>query len=107
MSWLVDDEKIVGHVSEAAKKNCYALLWSYGEICCDCGCCSDDALKRARARLAYHEYELERNVNFSGWFEDDPELMAIQKRNVEANIKYDSERVEFYRNEVARLEGTK
>lgn len=95
---------MIGHIAEAVSDKCYALSWSYGEICCHCGCCSDDPLTRAKARLAYHEEELENNKNFSGWFEDDPEIMALQKRNVELCIKYEEAKVKEYREEVRRLE---
>ena len=51
---------MIGHICEAAKENCYATLWSYGEICCHCGCCADDPEIRIPARKEYIHYELER-----------------------------------------------
>lgn len=91
-------------VDVAANKHCYALNWSYGVICVGCGCCSTNALKRAKARLAYHKKELEDNNAFSGWFEDDAELMTLQKRNVAVNIEYHSKKIRQYTKEIERLE---
>ena len=94
------------HISVAAKKDCYALAWSYGEICCGCGCCSEDPLTRAKARLQYHMDELAEKVNFTNWFYDDPEWLAIQKRNVALDIEYHKEKVAEYEAEVKRLSET-
>jgi len=94
-------------VDESAKENCYALQWSFGEICCHCGCCSDDPIERAKARIRYHEEELEQEEKFDRWFFDDPELLNIQKDNVASNIRYHREKIDEYRKELERLEAKK
>lgn len=89
----------------AAKENCYALLWSYGEICVGCGCCSKDPITRLSARIKYCESELEDNKNFSGWYEDDVELKALQERNVAKNIKYFEAELKRLKKELAEAQG--
>jgi len=48
------------HLSINARPDCYAILWSYGEICCHSNCCGQfgKGLKMWKARLKYHEYRL-------------------------------------------------
>ena len=91
-------------VDESAKKNCYALSWSFGEICCHCGCCSDDPVERVKARIHYHEEELKQDENFDQWFFDDPELLKMQKDNVVSNIKYHRGKIAEYKEELKHLE---
>lgn len=93
---------MVGHVAEAIGDNCYALSWSYGEICCHCGCCSNDPLERAKARLAYHLDELEeRKARLS----NAQDLLDFQKHNIEESINYHTAKAWQYRAEVERLDG--
>ena len=48
------------HISIQARPDCYAILWSYGEICCHSNCCGQfgKGLKMWEARLKYHEYRV-------------------------------------------------
>ena len=84
-----------GYLDCGVKKNCYNPFESYGEICVGCGCCSEDELTAAKARLALHRRLLEELENFNNWF-DDPEMRDIQKRNVEASIKWSKEQIAHY-----------
>lgn len=79
-----------------AKKDCYALAWSYGEICVGCGCCSEDELTRTKARLEYHRECLKSNEEFDNWFDDDPALLTMQKNNIAHNIEYEKKKIEIY-----------
>ena len=69
-------------------KNCYALAWSYGQICCGTNCCGryGKGLKMWKARLEYHESCLNEELNFNNWQEGYEEL---QRKNVKENIKYE------------------
>ena len=81
---------------EAAKKNCYALNWSFGEMCVGCGCCSEDSAERARARLEYHKECLEEEKRFANWYCDVPEILKVQKMEHEARLEYEKEKIKFY-----------
>lgn len=87
-----------------AKQDCYAIGWSHREICVGCGCCSNDELKRAIARLNYHRKCLSDDENFDGWFYEDERILAIQKRNVAADIEYDRMKIAEYEKLVRELE---
>ena len=91
------------HICRGVKKNCWNPYDSYGEICVGCGCCSDDPLERAKARLAVSEEHLQRDIEFDQW-SDDPEWRAIQEKNRKANIKYNRRRVYYYRKRMKDLE---
>ena len=78
----------------SAKKNCYAVIWSYGEICVGSNCCgqSGKGLKMWQARLAYHKSCLEDNLHFDrfeqGWEE-------IQRKNIKENIRYERAKIKL------------
>lgn len=90
-------------IDRGAKKDCYAIMWSYGEICVGCGCCAEDPVTRLTARIAYHEYCLKEDKNFNGWY-DDPGIRAIQEKNVKANIEYNHRMIQTYKDELKKLE---
>ena len=87
---------ISGFIDSAAGKNCYATLWSYGEICVHCGCCSKDTEERRKARLIYWQRWLDDCLHFDQWANGHPNLIEIQKKNVKANIKWAKRRVKYY-----------
>lgn len=101
------DERLVGYVDEQAKKECYATAWSFGEICVGCGCCSDDPMTRVQARIAYHKELLYNDRHFDGWWEDDPKILALQKRNVAENIKWGEAKLKELRKELRMLKKEK
>ena len=80
------------------QKNCYATLWSYGEICVGCGCCSKDVEVRRKARLEYWKWWLEEQLNFNYW-SDNPDVRAIQEANRKQNIIEAKRRVRYYSQE--------
>ena len=89
------------HICYAVKEKCWNLYDSYGEICVGCGCCSDDPLIRAKARLCVSERRLQEQLDFDDWHEP---WREVQERNVKANIKYFRSRVRYYRRRVRELE---
>lgn len=95
------DENFV-HISISAGKQCYATLWSYGEICVGSNCCGRMDLDRGKiiaARIHYHKEMLAYWQIFDQW-SDDTKLKGIQERNVKANIRYNKAAI-------ARLESGK
>lgn len=86
-----------GFIDFAASKKCYAITWSYGEICVGCNCCGrqEGKLKIWEARLDYHKTELDRELNFNGWAEDYPEIIKAQKSNNKANISYHRAKIRY------------
>ena len=103
MPYLTSDGIVVGHFSMAAKKKCYNTVESYGEICVGCRCCATDKRIRYEARLALHERELVRLRNFDQWFFDDPDLFALQRKNVAASINYNEKKRDMYNRKLERL----
>lgn len=91
------------HIDKPAKKNCYATLWSYGEICVHCGCCAKDTKTRRLARLEHWTWWLEEQEHFDRWM-DDPETRQIQEGNIKANIKEAKKRVRYYKTLVVMTE---
>lgn len=84
-------------IDVALNENCYNPVESHGEICVGCGCCSDDPQKRAKARYELHERLLKDRQNFSLWCEDNPELFALQKKNIAEDIRYHTEKMSEYK----------
>lgn len=87
-----------------AREDCYNPFESYGMHCVGCGCCSENPLARAKARLALHERLLVENNHFDLW-DDDPKLKALQKKNLETNIAWNTERIAAYKAIISKLEG--
>lgn len=86
-----------------AAKNCYALTWSYGEICVNSNCCGRRGKGFAmwQARLKYHTECLEENENFDRWI---PGLEEIQRKNVAENIKYERAKIKACRRMITKIE---
>lgn len=62
-------------------------IYSYGEICVHCGCCSrnPDYKDRLKCQLKYYNECLEEELNFDNWIEG---LEETQKKNIRINILY-------------------
>lgn len=90
--------EIVERVAVKAGEKCYALLWSMGEICVQCGCCSKDPITRTLARIDYHTECLNDREHFDNW-SDDPEVRALQERNISADIEYHTNKIKTLRAE--------
>ena len=80
------------HICFGVKKDCYNPFESYGEICVGCGCCQKDKRKRLKARIELHKRLLQENLEFDGWF-DDPDIKALQKRNIDSNIAWNKKKI--------------
>lgn len=94
-----------GHISFSIQDNCYNIWETYGGICVWCGCCTKDRIKRTKSRLKLFERMLDESLNFNQW-DDDPELRAIQGKNVASDIKWARRRVAYYRKRLAELQRT-
>lgn len=94
-----------GFIDFSASNKCYAVMWSYGEICVGCNCCGrqEKGLKMWEARLNYHNEELERNLNFNQWAEGYPELIETQKANIKINIAYQKTKIRYCKKAIKRL----
>ena len=92
-------------VDIGVSKKCYAVMWSYGEICVGCNCCGrvEKGLKMWEARLSYHQEELERNLNFNQWAEGYPELIKTQKANTKINIAYEKAKIKYCKKVINRI----
>ena len=94
---------MIGHVSIAVSNRCYNLYESYGEICVGCGCCSSNKRKRLEARIELHKRLLKHDQEFDGWA-NDPDVRAVQERNVELNIAENMKMIAQYEAELRELE---
>lgn len=76
------------HIDYAVSEDCINI-YSFGEICVGCGCCSRNANYRdmIRRRIKYYKEMLAEQYSFSDWCENE-KLRALQERNVKANIIY-------------------
>ena len=92
------------HVCYSVMKNCWNGIDSFGEICVGCGCCSDDPLKRAKARLEVSKVHLEECENFNMW-DDDPEWRKEQEKNIRSSKRYFKRRIRYYTKRLKELEG--
>lgn len=57
-------------MSFATIEKCYAVMWSYGEICVHCNCCGrydNDEISVLEARLKYHKELLQQHLNFDSF----------------------------------------
>lgn len=88
-----------GHISVQASNRCYNLYESYGEICVGCGCCSTNKHKRLTSRIELHKRLIEHDKNFNYWA-DDPDLRAIQEKNIAENIAFSEKAIAMYEAEL-------
>lgn len=83
-------------MSYRSKPNCYALQWSYDQICVHCGCCKRGAYKE---RIKYH-LEMLRQARWFSNFSEDKEIAALQKKNIKANIEYEKRIIKELREKI-------
>lgn len=74
-------------IDVAAKKDCYALAWSLGEVCVECGCCSDDPAIRIPARIKYCEDRIQDLKDFDDFVQNE-EHKALQMTNIGNSIAH-------------------
>ena len=89
----------MANIDFAVGENCYNLYQSYGEICVGCGCCSNNKKKRLKARIELHEQLLRDAEHFELW-SDDPEIKALQDKNIATDIAFHKGRIEQYKEEL-------
>lgn len=63
--------------------------------CIRCGCCAKDKKARYKNRVRVLKRLLQEQYNFIDW-NDDPELKAIQERNIKSNIRYFKKKLRYY-----------
>lgn len=56
--------------------------------CIGCNCCATDKKLRYESRLRVMRELLQEQYEFDAWAYGYPEIMALQKRNINANIRY-------------------
>lgn len=93
-----------GNIDFQPMKDCWNMYDSYGEICVQCGCCSEDPKTRYQARLEVSKDHLEQERSFIDW-SDDPELRAMQEQNVQSSTEYWQKNIEEYEQKLKELEG--
>lgn len=87
-------KQMTGHICYGVSDDCINI-YSYGEICVRCGCCSAEELdekKRIANQIEYYSERLEEEKNFSNW-DDDEEWKKIQEKNVKENIEYFEQKI--------------
>lgn len=72
--------------------NLYETIYS----CIGCGCCAKDKKARYKNRVRVLKRVLKEQYNFNNW-DDDPELKAIQERNIKSNIRYLKKKLRYYK----------
>ena len=92
------------HIDFAVKKNCWNLEASCYGNCYGCGCCAKDKKQRYENRIRYLSGMIDEEEHFDLW-DDEPELRAIQEKNVKANISFFKRRLRYYTKELKKLEG--
>lgn len=92
------------HIDYAVSDDCINL-YSYGEICVGCGCCSRNPNYRdmIRRRIKYYKRMLEEQYSFSNWF-DDEKWRKVQEQNRKANILYFKRKIRLYK-KILRTKG--
>lgn len=92
------------HIDKSASINCYALMWSCGEICVGSNCCGkfEKGLKMWQARLDYDLKQLDECKKFDKWIDGFKEL---QQKNMKSNIisyrkliKKDRKMIKYFKN---------
>ena len=93
------------YIDFAALNKCYALMWSYGEICVGCNCCGrqEKGVKMWQARLKYHQEELKRSLNFNQWADGYIKLIETQKENVKISISHEKAKIRQCKKAIKRL----
>lgn len=91
------------HVCFSTKPNCWNFEAKCYGTCYGCGCCVKDKAKLYKNRIAYLNEMLNEQYEFDGW-DDDPELKALQERNVKANIRYFKRLKRYYEKKLKEMD---
>lgn len=87
---------MIAHIDTSVMDKCWNLIDSYGEICVHCGCCSKDKKTRYASRIAVLERWIDEWEHFDRW-DDDPEMKALQERNIRSNLKHFRRKLRYYK----------
>ena len=87
---------MIAHIDRPTAKQCWNLIDSYGMMCVHCGCCSHDKQKRYTSRIAVLERWIDGWEHFDRW-DDDPEMKALQERNIRSNLKHFRRMLRYYK----------
>ena len=75
------------HIDFSIGKDCKNLQDSFGEICVKCNACGRfDKKTEKQCYLNVLKNQLQENKEFDNWA-DEPELIELQKTNININIK--------------------
>lgn len=90
------------HISYSVADNCQNLYESYGEICVHCNCCGRiDPKTKLQCQLDLNKRMLEEKREFDCWA-DDPELRALQHRNVAHDIEHFTRKIKELEERIAQ-----
>lgn len=92
------------HISFSTKPNCWNFEASAYGTCYHCECCASDKQERYKNRIAHLDEMLKEEYEFDGWYNDDPELKALQERNVKANIRYFKRLKRYYEKKLKEMD---
>lgn len=86
----------MGFVDYGVSEDCINI-WSFGEICVHCGCCSNNPNYRDMIlkRIRYYKEWLEEKEEFE--FSENEKLSKIQKENIEADIRFNKRMIRMYK----------
>ena len=90
------------YIDFAKGKKCWNIYETV-YTCIRCGCCSKDKNERYKNRVRVLKRLLQKEYNFNDW-DDDPELKAIQERNIKSNIRYFKKKLRYYEKIQSRKE---
>lgn len=91
------------HICFSAKPNCWNFEAKCYGTCYGCGCCVKDKVKLYKNRIALLDEMLKDQYEFDGW-DDDPELKALQERNVKTNIRYFKRLKRYYEKKLKEMD---
>ena len=84
---------LIDHIDYAVINDCINAA-SYGEICVKCNACGrfNKETQRECALRVWID-ELYYQFHFNAWFDDDEEIKALQKKNIESNIEFIQDKI--------------
>ena len=91
---------MIAHIDTTVMDKCWNPYDSYGEICVGCGCCHKDKAIRYTARVKVLERRIYENEHFDMWYQDDPEMAALQKKNIQSNLRNYRRLLRYYKKKV-------
>ena len=92
-------------IDYAVSEDCINI-YSYGEICVGCGCCSRNPNYKDRMiqQLRYYKQRLEEEYTFNEW-EEESKWRKIQEKNVQSNILYYKRKIRTCKKTLRTMKG--